>query len=268
MNASNRAWATASFPTKTNLATNLSNYPTKTNQATNLTNLTGYVQTYFDLKTNVNTKIGTVNTTIINMNTSIYSLFNNYFTTTQINTLHSAINTTITNMNASNRAYTNTQIGLIDIADLNWQADWMIAYSNNEGLVELDFHDQANKYLRSNGEGALTFETPTDTNTFNSSTDMRREAGVLITTINATIALKDTIANVNTKDATINTTITNKNTTDYKVFLQNNTANSYTINSNITTNGLIFSRDTANHKIYDNSTCVIIKGDTSTLEIC
>lgn len=48
-----------------------------------------------------------------------------------------------------------------DVAGLTWANDWMIAYSNGSGLVELGFGDQTGEYLRSNGEGALTWENPT-----------------------------------------------------------------------------------------------------------
>ncbi len=37
---------------------------------------------------------------------------------------------------------------------------------------------------------------------------------------------------------------------------------------NITTEGIIFENDLINHRMYDNSTCVIIEGDTSTLTVC
>lgn len=45
--------------------------------------------------------------------------------------------------------------------------------------------------------------------------------------------------------------------------------NNVNITTNITTvDNIIFSGDTANHKIYDNATCIIIKSGTTTLEIC
>jgi len=37
---------------------------------------------------------------------------------------------------------------------------------------------------------------------------------------------------------------------------------------NVTTEGIILENDLVNHRMYDNSTCVIITGDTSTLTIC
>ena len=37
---------------------------------------------------------------------------------------------------------------------------------------------------------------------------------------------------------------------------------------NVTVEELHFEQDPTNHRMYDNSTCIIIKGDTSTLEIC
>lgn len=41
------------------------------------------------------------------------------------------------------------------------------------------------------------------------------------------------------------------------------------IRGNITNVSSIFlTNDVINHRIYDNSTCVLIKGDTSVLEIC
>lgn len=50
-----------------------------------------------------------------------------------------------------------------DVAGLTWANDWMIAYSNGTGLVELAFGDQSGKYLKSNGEGALSWDTPVPT---------------------------------------------------------------------------------------------------------
>lgn len=44
------------------------------------------------------------------------------------------------------------------------------------------------------------------------------------------------------------------------------TANVFTENQ--TVEGIILEGDTANHRIYDNATCVIITGDTSTMYIC
>ncbi|GAG19578.1 unnamed protein product, partial [marine sediment metagenome] len=41
-----------------------------------------------------------------------------------------------------------------------------------------------------------------------------------------------------------------------------------TFSKNITAQGIKLASDTSNHQIYDNSTCVIITGDTSTLYIC
>lgn len=38
--------------------------------------------------------------------------------------------------------------------------------------------------------------------------------------------------------------------------------------NNVTLEAIYLEKDTTNHKIYDNTTCVIIKGDTSTLTIC
>ncbi len=43
---------------------------------------------------------------------------------------------------------------------------------------------------------------------------------------------------------------------------------SYTIDGNLTTEGILLEGDTANHRIYDNSSCVFITGDTSVLKIC
>ena len=40
------------------------------------------------------------------------------------------------------------------------------------------------------------------------------------------------------------------------------------IAGNITTEGILLENDSVNHRIYDNSTCVIITGDTSTIYIC
>jgi hypothetical protein len=48
-----------------------------------------------------------------------------------------------------------------DVANLQWANDWMIAYSNGSGLVELPLSTGSGKYLRSNGEAAPTWETPT-----------------------------------------------------------------------------------------------------------
>ena len=41
-----------------------------------------------------------------------------------------------------------------------------------------------------------------------------------------------------------------------------------TFDGNITTEGIFLEQDTTNHRIYDNSTCIIITGDTSTMYIC
>jgi len=54
-------------------------------------------------------------------------------------------------------------------------------------------------------------------------------------------------------------------------YLQNGTSVRFTdVNStgNITTEEIHFENDIVNHRIYDNSTCVIINGDTSTMYIC
>src|SRR3989339_520192 len=54
-------------------------------------------------------------------------------------------------------------------------------------------------------------------------------------------------------------------------YIQNGTNVRFTeVNStgNITTEEIHFENDIVNHRIYDNSTCVIIKGDTSTMYIC
>lgn len=40
------------------------------------------------------------------------------------------------------------------------------------------------------------------------------------------------------------------------------------VNTNVTVENLLLENDVANHKIYDNSTCTIITGDTSQVEIC
>ncbi|MBT4376883.1 hypothetical protein HOD29_05920 [archaeon] len=40
------------------------------------------------------------------------------------------------------------------------------------------------------------------------------------------------------------------------------------VSGNITTEEIHFEQDTTNHRMYDNSTCVIITGDTSTMYIC
>ena len=40
------------------------------------------------------------------------------------------------------------------------------------------------------------------------------------------------------------------------------------VTGNVTVEGIFLEQDTTNHRIYDNSTCVIIKGDTSELRIC
>ena len=41
-----------------------------------------------------------------------------------------------------------------------------------------------------------------------------------------------------------------------------------TFDGNITVEGIKFENDVTNHRIYDNASCVIIKGDTSTMYIC
>jgi len=43
---------------------------------------------------------------------------------------------------------------------------------------------------------------------------------------------------------------------------------SYVFDTNVTLQAIIFEADTTNHWMNDNATCVIIKGDTSTLAIC
>ncbi|MCK4650064.1 hypothetical protein KAT36_02425 [Candidatus Pacearchaeota archaeon] len=40
------------------------------------------------------------------------------------------------------------------------------------------------------------------------------------------------------------------------------------VGGNVTTEGILLEHDPVNHRIYDNSTCVIIRGDTSTMYIC
>lgn len=45
----------------------------------------------------------------------------------------------------------------LDVTDLDWANDWMIAYSNGDGLQELAFGDDNGKFLQSQGEGALDF---------------------------------------------------------------------------------------------------------------
>ncbi|MCK4997092.1 hypothetical protein KAS08_02205 [Candidatus Pacearchaeota archaeon] len=47
-----------------------------------------------------------------------------------------------------------------------------------------------------------------------------------------------------------------------------NVTESAVIAGNITTEGIFLEQDSTNHRIYDNSTCVIIRGDTSTMYIC
>jgi len=42
----------------------------------------------------------------------------------------------------------------------------------------------------------------------------------------------------------------------------------YIFDNNVTMEGIIFEKDTTNHKMYDNATCIIIKGDSSELHIC
>lgn len=42
----------------------------------------------------------------------------------------------------------------------------------------------------------------------------------------------------------------------------------YVFDTNVTTEGIVFEKDTTNHKIYDNATCIIIEGDNSKLIIC
>jgi len=41
-----------------------------------------------------------------------------------------------------------------------------------------------------------------------------------------------------------------------------------TFSGNITVEGILLEVDSANHRIYDNATCIIITGDTSELRIC
>lgn len=47
-----------------------------------------------------------------------------------------------------------------------------------------------------------------------------------------------------------------------------NTANLDMNNYNVTVNTIVLENDQTNHRIYDNATCVFIRGDTSTLTIC
>ena len=61
--------------------------------------------------------------------------------------------------NGTMKDYVDTVISVIDIADLNWMADWMIIYSDASGLNELAFGDENGNFLMSNGEGAPSWET-------------------------------------------------------------------------------------------------------------
>lgn len=106
------------------------------------------------------------------------------FNKTYADTLYCTINEPLwtanyTSLNATWSSVTNTSYYLVsnpfgfynstnkhDIASHNWANDWMIIYSNGAGLVELPFGDKSGKFLRSNGEGALTWETPTETDPF------------------------------------------------------------------------------------------------------
>lgn len=45
-------------------------------------------------------------------------------------------------------------------------------------------------------------------------------------------------------------------------------AGNYIMSTNLTVERIILETDTANHMVYDNSTCTIIKGDTATLAVC
>ena len=72
------------------------------------------------------------------------------------------VNETI--LNISIQAITDNLNIPVDISDLTWDDDWMIAYSDNDGLVQLPFNDDAFKFLMSNGEGALSWEVPNETN--------------------------------------------------------------------------------------------------------
>lgn len=63
-------------------------------------------------------------------------------------------------LNTSIEAITDQITIPSDITDLTWVNDWKIAYSNNTGLQELPFNDDDGKFLMSNGESALSWETP------------------------------------------------------------------------------------------------------------
>jgi len=71
-----------------------------------------------------------------------------------------------------------------DIKDLSGSDDWRIYYTDGDGIQDLTFGGDSDKYLMSNGEGALSWETPTDTNTWNTSEQML--ASVNAKTLNLT----------------------------------------------------------------------------------
>ena len=63
------------------------------------------------------------------------------------------------------------------------------------------------------------------------------------------------------------TTIAETSPTDGQILQYNSTSTNYEPES-FTHNSIEFENDPTNHKLYDNSTCVIIQGDTSTFNIC
>jgi hypothetical protein len=53
-----------------------------------------------------------------------------------------------------------------DMANLTWENDWMLSYSNASGLVELPLNTGTGKFLYSNGSSAPTFEYAVKTATY------------------------------------------------------------------------------------------------------
>ena len=146
----------------------------------------------------------------------------------------------------------------IDVTDLTWSNDWMIAYSNGDGLVELAFGDADGDFLMSNGEGALTWETPTDTDTTYDSDEVYiyEVADVFNfndTLLNATIDARSTNdTNTDTQDISYNDTthiITLVDGGEINISgLDNNTL--YTATGNMTLTGTMFDVNMTSIKTY------------------
>jgi len=266
LNASNRAWVTATFMAivNVNLQDTTINTTWDNQNTTNYAHFMSiaeqmYNDTAFVISTNASMKayvdsvaadtdtwnsttdmhreasilITDVNTSRTNMNTSNRAFdVATYISITNNNLQETATNTSRTNMNTSNRAYINS----LDHTD-NWNSTTDIWNVINNGSIYfttwIDNMNTSNRAFTVSTNASMKAYVDTvaaDTDTWNSTTDMHREASILITDVNTSITkLNDsnrafdvatyiTISNSDTNDATINSTLTTKNTSDYATF--------------------------------------------------